>query len=495
MAGDLDCFLAPEQKWLWLAFWFLPPYVFRIVLHWARRMGKTYAVIVCFFALMIRYPGRTCYYLHPTQKIGKRLVHQAYLRITALWPEDLKPEWRAAEGAVVFPKVLGGGIIHISGLETEADIEAVLGQAHLAIAVDEAGLVKILPETLKAIMPMLMGQPGPHRFIMMSNRAKGEGHPFFKEFDKAALKGASSALDIWKTTRYTPQEIGWFREDCGGALSPAWLEEYMLSRHSQDDDKIVPEFAPRAHRVWVAETIKGKRTIEDTELKDIVIVRPPREGERGNPPIVRKVEPPEFYDRYACADMGWTDFTVGLFGYYHFPLGLLVITHEKPFRLATLDVIAPELDAMEKAIWGPRTPVYSRLVDGEPLVYQTMAKLGWDASPAPRRDPITQVNALRVGVSMGRVAIDPGCTTLIEQLTVCEKDPNTGKFLRTEEQGHADAIATLVYMYNNVEWERNPWPLIHPSALTENHFVSPKLEAQLAILDGLEALAQDLRDS
>lgn len=489
-AGELDVFLSPEQRWLWDAFWYLPPWVFRIVLHWARRVGKTYAVVVCFLALLIRYKGRSCYYLHPTQKIGKRLVHRAFVQITQLWPEDLKPEWRSSEGCILLPEKLGGGVLHVSGLETETDIEAVLGQAHLALAIDEAGMVKILPEALKAFMPMLMGQPGPHRCILLSNRAKGEGHPFFKEFDKAEAKGAASAINIYGCTRYSAQEIEWFKEDAGGELSPAWLEEYMLSRHSQDDDKIVPEFAPRAHRAWVSEIIKAKRSIEDAEPKKIVVVRPPRPGERFNMPIVREVDPPEYYDRYACADMGHVDFTVGLFGYYHFPLGILVITHEHAFRLATLDVIAPELDALERAIWRGREP-YTRLVDGDPLVHRTMANLGWDASPANRRDPISQTNTLRVGMATGKIAIHPRCVTLIEQLTVCEKN-ELGKYIRTDEHGHADAIASLVYLYNNVEWERNPWPAIHPSELTGKYAISPKLQMQIAPEHGLEALAREM---
>lgn len=486
--GELVFLLAPEQQWVWYAFWFLPPGVMRIVLHWARRMGKTYAVLVCFLSLMIRYPDRSCLYLHPTQKTGKILIARAFARLVRTCPADLLPEYKKAEGRIELPN---GSVIFVSGAESEADIDSITGQEQLAICLDEAGRTPHVSYALTVLMPMLGTMPGPKRFLLASNCAKGERHKFFVEFDKAATQGAARFYDIYDSTRYSSQEIEYFKQDAGGDLSPAWLTEYMGSRLAEVEERIVPEFSPRAWRPWVATKIVGKRTIEEETPKEMIVVRPPRPGERGMPPIVREVEPPEYYDRYVCADTGHVDWTVGLFGYYHFLSDLLVVTHEKPFRQSTVDVIAPEMDAYERAIW-PGQPVHARMVDGDPLVTASLARLGWDAWRVDRRDPAAQVNTLRAGIATSKLAIHPRCTTLIEQLTVCDWNASRTSFARTEEHGHADAVATLVYLFSNVDWGRNPYPEILPSQLAGDHQISPKYLVRRKARGGLEQLAESM---
>jgi len=177
---------------------------------------------------------------------------------------------------------------------------------------------------------------------------------------------------------------------------------------------------------------------------------------------------PEHFKSIVAMDVGFDDFTAILFGYYDFMAGKMVIEDELFIRKPNTEEIANGIKKKEKELWGD-TPVDRRVSDIDKILIHDLRTIHGISVRATRKDDKdAQINSLRVAIGAEKIAILPKCSRLIYQMKTGSWNAKHTDFVRTEEQGHCDGIAALVYGYRNLNRYDNPFPAGYISPVT-NH--------------------------
>jgi hypothetical protein len=182
--------------------------------------------------------------------------------------------------------------------------------------------------------------------------------------------------------------------------------------------------------------------------------------------VVQERERPRYFTAYASADIGSVDLTFLPFGYLDFVAGVLVIEDELWFRDPLTREVGEGVVAKEAALWG--SALAAGEVDSVLRYCDTDWRLVRDLAEAPYRlnfiptakdEADATRRACRTALVQGKIAIHPRCTKLLATLRHARRKPN-GDYERAKETGHADAWDALVYLWRNVQWNRNPFPVV-----------------------------------
>lgn len=195
---------------------------------------------------------------------------------------------------------------------------------------------------------------------------------------------------------------------------------------------------------------------------------------------------PACFTGYAGADPGGhsreaaRDLFGMLWGHLDFIRGVLVITDEWAARNpATVDVGTAAV-AAELTRFGPRgngwpewTPQhirehrYSKQIDAVLRVTDLDGRLVNDLKAPPynlsfvhteKTEATEWERRLRTAIRQRRVEVHARCTRLLKTLKYGRWNDNRTDYERTEETGHADLWKCLIYIFRNVQWQRNPFP-------------------------------------
>jgi hypothetical protein len=411
----------------------------KTVWNCSRRLGKSYALIVIALEYALTNPNAQIKYACPTALMAQKLILPSIREILKDCPEDLKPTYVKSEKVFNFSN---GSIIQIEGTD-EGNAEKLRGtSSHLSI-LDEAGFMDDLDYVINDILlPQALTTNG--KMIISSTPPKSIAHPYIKfiyeaqKHDSYIKKTIMDALEDIKNdppqfkNRLNPDIVEEIKQSVGGELSATWRREFMCEIASDQSRSVIPEF-----------------------------------NEKIEAQIVKEWPKPDRFDSYVAMDLGFIDFTGILFAYYDFKNALLIIEDELLMNGhdVTTKIIAERVREKEQALWtDPKTSIhqepYLRISDDDLITLNDLQKLHNLRFIPTRKDGLEQaINEVRMKIGAGQIIIHPRCLNLIFQLKAATWAKNRKTFERTEEAGHYDLIAALVYLVRNVQYGKNPYPL------------------------------------
>ncbi len=393
------------------------------VANCARRFGKTFWDCTKCCEVAIKTPNARIKYTTAFLSDLEEFAIPSFEKIMIDCPDALKPKPLMSKKKWIFGN---GSEIKLIGLDRNPN--GMRGNYADLVVFAEAALINRLDYLYSAVcLPMTQYRPNA-RIIMDSTPPETPDHAFRDFCERAEIANAYIKLTVHENPMLTPQEIAEIHAEC--LTETDWLREYMCEFVVDQTRAIVPEWQEQ----WV--------------------------GEPERDPLF------PYFRRYEAMDLGVSDQTVCLYGYYDFPRARLVIEDEVMMKgpEMTTDILAGKLKDMEVALWtgvdGNRMPIYRRTADNNNLLL--LADLGRSHElhwlPTDKDELHTMVNKMRIWIKSGRVVISPRCKFLLGCLRNGIWDTRRKKFAQSTTYGHYDALAALMYMVRNIDEVDNPIP-------------------------------------
>jgi hypothetical protein len=416
----------------------------------ARRLGKTW--LLCTLALEqgLRHPNSIIKFIFPKQKDAKTNIRPLIRMITEDCPKDIRPEWKEQDKSFVFPN---GSVIQMAGSDNQNAESIRGGFAHLCIF-DETGFADDVKYIVRSILSPTIKTTG-GRIIMASTPSRSANHEFVTTYMLPYMEeGRVQIYTIYDNPQFTPELIAeTIAEYPDGVEDPDFQREYLCRLPDMSDKSILPSF-----------TYKARDEI-----------------------VTDQIEIPTFCHKYVSMDIGGSDLTVVLFGYYDFLEATLVILDEVVCDGGTNTAILAEMIKEKEALYWTNpidktveTP-YKRVSDNNNAILltdlQKLHNITFTKTKKDKRE--AAINALDVAILQRKIKIHPRCVTLLYHMKFAEynnartdfkqlKDSPTGKI----RGGHADALAALVYLHRNVVKSSNPFPESYGKVTGPNIFTS-----------------------
>jgi hypothetical protein len=413
----------------------------KVVWNCSRRLGKSYTLLIIAIEYALQNENSQIKYACFTALAAQKIILPTIREILKDCPEDLKPNYVKQEKCFYFKN---GSIIQIEGTD-EGNAEKLRGTAsHLSI-LDEAGFMDDLDYVMNDILlPQALTTNG--KLLIASTPPNSPAHPFIKLISDAQKHDAyikKTILDAVKDIENDPpllkkrlnlEVINEIKESVGGENSATWRREFLCELAVDLSSAVIPEFNEEVEKNSVIEWVK-----------------------------------PERFDTYVAMDLGFVDYTGVIFAYLDFRANKLVIEDELWMngQQVTTKNLADKIREKEIQLWtDPKTnilqPTFLRVSDNDLITLNDLYRLYHIQFIPTRKDDLdTAINEVRYKVSAGQIIIHPRCKNLIYQLKTATWTKNRKTFARSEEAGHFDLIAALVYLVRNVQWQKNPYPSIY----------------------------------
>lgn len=402
------------------------------VLDISRQRGKSWLCCVLSGVLCHCLPSLFIKYAAQEQKSVRAIVQPTMDSVFVDCPRDLRPRFVADDSKWLFPN---GSNITAAGCNNKGYV-ALRGQKAHVVVKDEAGFYDDYDAVDRVLAPQLQTTKG--FSIDASTPPETPGHPYTVVAKAAKLRGRYSHRKIYNHPRMTPEEVEAFlRKEAakkGLALeqfkrTTYYLREFECQHVMEEGRAIVPEWAH----------------VDQTQ-------------------VVREHTRPDRYTAYSVIDPGETrSLFTGLHGFWHFTDGVLVVERETVLRYPSTSDAGEALVESERVLWAQdmadgRIDAVIRRSDVDHRLLRDLAKHPYslhfqhtekDNADAARND-------CRAALARGQIIIHPRCTTLLLTLETGMWNKSRTDYEFTERTGHADAWATLVYLWRNVQRERNP---------------------------------------
>lgn len=432
-----------------------------IVINAARRLGKSYVLVIMAFEQCLRYPNSIVKFLQPEVKMIRTNIRPIFDEILIDCPIHLSPHFKTQDNIYYFPN---GSQIQLAGTDNGNYMKLRGGNSHLAI-IDEAGFCTdlehiinyiLIPTTTLTRGRIILSSTTPpkpdHEFITYMNTAENEDRLIRKTIydalndDKDVTEPRITELVIADIIKSIP----------GGASSDSFRTEYLCERIRNSKDSVVPEFT-------------------DTIKKDIVVQW-------------RKM--PAFCDRYESMDVGVMDLTAIIFAWYDFDNAVLVCEdeaflsgHAVSAKNISKTVKDKEYELFFDNLTQEVLPVYKRISDNNLILLNDLRQSPYNLSfiATEKHNREAYINKMRTMIAERRIIINPRCKTLISHLENATWDKNRKDLMRSGEFGHYDFVPALAYLVRNLDEGRNPYPLGYKQrklAEQGSYFINPNSEIE-----------------
>lgn len=406
-----------------------------------RRTGKSYTLCLMAIELCLKHPNTIVKYACPRQKMVSSIIRPIIRDILQDCPPDIKPDWKTADKKFEFKN---GSFIDIAGTDNE-NAESLRGASADFAILDEAGFMSQLGYIVRSVLsPILKTSKLPGvggKLIMASTPSKTSNHEFMEKFFfPMQFAGKLKVYTIHDNPNFTPEIREEIRQEYPLMdRDPEYLREYMCIPTDTTENAILPSFNALS-RVDVVS--------EDMHM-------------------------PSFCHRYVGMDIGGSDLTVILFGFYDYEQACLCIQDEivadgttNTEQLASLIREKEALhwtNPIDKSVNAP----YLRVSDNNNAILLTdLQKLhGLTFSKAKKDKKEAALNALDVDFMRKNIKIHPRCKTLIYHLSYAEWNNAHTDFKRLKDSmvgnlrgGHADGLAAMLYLHRSVVKSHNPFP-------------------------------------
>jgi hypothetical protein len=240
---------------------------------------------------------------------------------------------------------------------------------------------------------------------------------------EASREGYYIIKTIYDNTMLSLDTIEEYKKEAGGENSSTWKREYLCQFVVDESRVIVPE--------WNNSFIESMR---DDHF--------------------------QYYHKYVAMDIGGRDKTAIIFGYYNFLESKLYIEDEAVLsRLNTTTTdIANSVKEKESTL--EYSNIRMRVADNNALIMLNDLLVEHDlAFVATKKDELhSMVNRLRVFIADGRLRVHERCKELIGCLESAIWNKQRRQFDRSALYGHYDALASLIYLLENLDQWTNPIP-------------------------------------
>jgi hypothetical protein len=403
----------------------------------ARRLGKSYLALSMAIEACLKVPDTIVKYVFPKQKAAKKNIIPIMKTILEDCPKHLRPIFMAADLLYKFPN---GSELQMAGSDN-GNIESIRGGNSSLNIVDEAGFCDDLTYAVRSVLaPTTKLTQG--RTILVSTPSRYEDHEFVQDWAlKYQAEGRIRVFTIFDNPQFTEAIIKDALDDYpDGEKDPGFRREYMCEIVRSADTSILPSFSSDVEKV-----------------------------------IVRSDYPrPIFYDSYVSMDIGGSDLTAVLFGYYDYLNATTVIEDELIFgKEVNTKAVAEAIRIKESQLWRNTIdesviPPYLRIADNNNLIMLTDLQRDHGITFIPTRKDNREaaINALDVALSQHKVVIHPRCTHTLYHMKFARWDKNRRNFLKIKDSpsgqikgGHADALAAIIYLHRNIIKSKNPYPV------------------------------------
>lgn len=406
-----------------------------------RQTGKSFGMLSLAVEEALIHSGWIINFIAPTKQQARDIAKTTMRSVLKDCPDEIMPQYKTQENSFVFHN---GSEIKIVGANSDA-IEAARGpKAHLIIC-DEVGFWSDLDYAIKNVLyPKLNTTKG--KLIMASTPPKSSGHAFHSYVQEAEMRDALIKKTVYDCPRYTNEDIERFAYEVGGLDSVTFRREYLCQFVSDSQNAVIPE-----------------------ATDDLMSL------------IVKDWKRPDHYDRYVSMDIGTVDMTVALFGYYDFLNNKLIFEDEVIIHGTDVrpDIVFARVSAKEKELWtsghGEPIPPYMRVSDiNYVLTNDLFLNYGMYFLNTEKDGKNEWINQLRVALANQRIIISPKCKTLIFHLKSAIWKKSRKTFERCDvDHSHYDALDSSLYMFRNVQWNKNPYPAGYDLKKGSNVFTSP----------------------
>jgi len=418
----------------------------------SRRIGKTFLMLTMAIETCLQKPGSIVKYAFPKQNMAKKMLLPVWRKIVEDCPKDILPEYMTADKVFRFHN---GSEIQISGTDN-GNIENLRGgDSHLNI-LDEAGFVFDLTYGVRSVLGPTTKTTG-GRTILISTPSRSENHEFIQDWVLPyQAEGRIKVFTIFDNPNLNAEAIQEaLSEYPTGDRDPYFRREYLCEVIRSADQTILPSFSTENEKVIVTD----------------------------------QFEIPKFKDCYVSMDIGGSDLTAILFGYYDYLNATTVIQDEIIIgKDVNTEKIANLIKEKEKELWTnpidmEAIPPYLRIADNNNLILLTDLQRdhGIIFIPTRKDNREAAINSLDVAISQHKIIVHPKCEHTIYHMKFAEWDKNRSKFKNLKDSpsgkikgGHADALAALIYLHRNVIKSKNPYPLNYNSLQGNNVHVSTK---------------------
>jgi hypothetical protein len=414
----------------------------------ARGYGKTYLGAEIATATCIKKPSRV--------KIGtefytdlEEFILPNFEAVLKDCPRSCLPTWKSSKGKWVFPERVGSQI-QLIGLDRKPNGLRGTHKTDL-IVLEEAGFISKLKQIYySVIVPTTMHRPD-CKILLPTTPPETLDHFFWTLFDMVQIEEDVPIFTIDDNPLLTRADILRIETEMLGRDSIDFQREYLCKRIPDAKRQLTPEFSKERHvTAW------------------------------------QRAPYFKFLRKTSSLDTGVRHLTVQLYSAYDFPKATLHIEDELVLRQNEVltDTIYERTAEQEKALQygftrpdGTFEPQVSRWADNNNLILiQDLNKKGFKDGSGRYWSP-TAKDAIEAGVNMvrewlrqGRLKIHPRCRVLIGTLETCLWNKRRTDFDESEVYGHADALASLIYLLRNVDVATNPIPLTWSVDL-DNSFV------------------------
>jgi len=397
----------------------------------SRRFGKSHTLSVVAIETCLASPGTVIKYLCPTQKMIRAILQPIFRQILEDCPKALRPTYNRNDAKYVFPN---GSEIQLAGTDNGRVENLRGGLAHLCI-VDEAGFCDDLSYAVRSVLLPTLSTTG-GKLILSSTPPRSPGHDFAQFVKEAMHDNTLIKKTIFDNTRFSPAQVNEIISQYqGGMKNNEFRREYLAEMVVDVNSSVIPEFSP------------------EVEMD-----------------CVKDVNRPPYFDYYVAADIGFKDFTAVLFGYMDFKHSRLVIEDELVMNKDltpnfNTEVLAKAIINKENSLLyftstGEKKEPYLRISDTNLFFINDMHRLhNVLFMPTQKDDLEAAVNNVRVLINSKKIIISPKCKYLISHLkSATWKTGNSRVFDKSADGGHYDALAALIYMCRNIQWNKNPYP-------------------------------------
>lgn len=406
-----------------------------IVVNAARRLGKSFFLIILAFEQCITVAKSKIIYIQPETAMIRKNLNPDIETMLEDCPLELRPKFGGQDNVWTFPN---GSKIMLAGTDGQNYDKLRGGNAHLCL-IDEAGYCSDLKKIVTSILiPLTTLTKG--RIILSSTTSTDPDHEFNGYMDLAEERGTlirKTILDAVEEhkqmgmPRITESTVAEILQEYGGPQDQAFRTEYLCEKVFNSSDSVLPEFTQ--------------------EVQDGCIVNWPR---------------PRFYDRYTAMDIGVKDLTVVLLAYWDYDNSVLVVEDEVVMQGSdmTTSRLAEKIKDKESATWknlatNEVPDIYKRVSDNNLIVIQDLSiDYNLHFIPTQKHDKGSWITELRRMVEAHQIIVNPRCKTLISHMRSASWDKHHKDFKRHTNGHHYDAVAALLYLSRNIDKSRSPYP-------------------------------------
>lgn len=402
----------------------------------ARRLGKTYLMLTMAVETCLKTPGAVVKYAFPKQRSAKKNIVPNMKKILQDCPKHLLPEFKTAELLYRFPN---GSEIQFAGTDN-GNIENIRGGESNLNIVDEAGFCADLTYGVRSVLgPTVKLTKG--RTILVSTPSRSENHEFITDWVLPYMtEGRIKIFSIFDNPQFTDAIIQDALDDYPeGEKDPGFRREYMCEIIRDAEKTILPSFTAQREAFM----------------------------------ITADYERPVFCDKYVSLDIGGSDLTALLFGYYDYQNATLVIEREFVCDGTTnTNILAENIRRIEAELW--TNPIdmsvdapYKRISDNNNAILLTdLLKLHGISFQKTKKDKKhAALNSLDVTIQQEKLIIHPSCIHLIYHCRYAEWNASQSSFKRLKDSptgkvrgGHADCLDSLLYLHRSISKSHNPFP-------------------------------------